>query len=263
MEQPFDWVKYASIAVAVHALVLAAPVAQKASQAAKQRVIDVIVMREEKPAVIPPKIEQKPLVQKKEKPAVERKTVPKIQEPVRPPAPQPEKVIERKEAPGGGGNVLDESIVSQVVPGTATGGDEGVGIAGANVAGGKIGHGGGGAGAGTGFGKGSGPGGGAAVQPSGPVDARFGEGDGPQFIYREVPEYPYAARRLGREGAVELTVIIDEKGKVRNIDVVRTTDQEFAQAAIDAVRRSKFAPAKRKGVPVASKSPYTIRFGLK
>ena len=60
--------------------------------------------------------------------------------------------------------MLDEQIASQVVPGPGPAGDEGVGIAGVNTAGGKVGLGGGGTGVGTGAGgagTGSGGGGGS------------------------------------------------------------------------------------------------------
>ncbi len=79
------------------------------------------------------------------------------------PIPQPPHPLEKKaEAPGAGaGNVLDEQMASQVVPGPGPAGGEGVGIAGVNTAGGKVGLGGGGTGIGTGAG-GVGTGGGAA-----------------------------------------------------------------------------------------------------
>jgi len=156
--------------------------------------------------------------------------------------------------------VLDEQIVSQTAP--DPGGGEGLGIAGVNIAGGKVGAGSGGTGDGTGAGgKGNGAGTGAG-RGGGPVDARFGEGDGPQIAYQEKPEYPFAAKRLQKEGKVTLALTIDEKGKLQKTAVVEATDPMFAASAVEAMKRSRFRPARRNGVPVACQAPYTIRFGF-
>lgn len=255
-----EWIKYALAALAIHTAVLAVPVVQKASQVAKERVIDVIVMRQEVVRPPVPQVEKRPVVQKP--------VVPKVKEPERMATPPTQsRPVERKEQPpaGGAGNAIDEQMVAQVSQGPATGGGEGVGVSGVNVAGGKVGLGGGGTGTGTGQGSGSGSAPTVvhtAVVDTGPVEARIGDSDGPQFIYREMPEYPFAARRLGREGRVDLMVTIDENGRLLKADVVQATSQDFAQSAVEAVKRSKFAPAKRKGVCVVSRSPYTIRFAL-
>jgi periplasmic protein TonB len=253
------WFKYALAAVIIHAAVLAVPVAQKVTHITKQRVIDIIVMRREEPRAPVPQVEKRPIPSKP--------VPPTVKEPARVETPSPQnKIIEKKEMPpaGGAGNALDDQMVAEVSPGPATGAGEGVGVAGVNIAGGKVGLGGGGTGTGTG--QGSGSGGATTVQTpagdGGPMEARMGEGDGPQFAYREMPEYPFAARRLGREGRVDLMVTIDEKGKLMKVDVIQATDQTFAQSAVDALKRCRFVPARRKGVPVASRSPYTVRFGL-
>jgi protein TonB len=265
LNRELEWPKYALAAVAIHAAVLAIPFGRQASQTVKQKVIDVIVMRQEKPMSTPPaRIEQRVAP----KPAaVKVKEQPRV---VTPPMPAAKKVEEKKETPqpaGGMGNVLDEQIAAQALPGPPTGSGEGVGVAGVNVAGGKVGLGGGGTGAGSGQGPGSGPGVSPSVSKgpaaeSGPVEARIGDADGPQFVYRDMPEYPAAAKRVGREGKVDLMVTIDEKGKVEKVEIVQTTDQLFAQAAVEAVRRSKFSPGKRKGLPVTMRCPYAVKFRL-
>ena len=155
-----------------------------------------------------------------------------------------------------------------MAPGPSSEGNEGVAIAGVNVGGGKVGLGGGGTGSGTGSGQGSGSGSAAGhgevqvVADTGPVDARFGEPDGPQIVHSEKPEYPFAARRLGKEGRVVLEIFLDDRGRLIKVDVKEATDQMFVQSAVDAVKRWKFLPAKRKGVAVASRSVLPIRFGL-
>jgi periplasmic protein TonB len=245
----FSWAKYVLAALIIHAAILAVPVTQKASQVVKQRVIDIIVMRQELP---PARVEKQVAAPKVHELKV--KEQPRVETP-----PPPNRVVEKREAApsGGAGNVLDEQIAAQVAHGPATGGGEGVGVAGVNVAGGKIGLGGGGTGSGTGQGTGS-----VQFGGGGPVEAAFGEPDGPQIVNSEKPEYPFAARRLGKEGRVLLEVFLDDRGKIVKVDVREATDQTFAQSAVDAVRKWKFLPAKRGGSAVASRSILPIRFGL-
>jgi periplasmic protein TonB len=254
-----DWTKYILAALAIHAAVLFVPVAQKATVAVKQRVIDVVVMRQEAvPPPPPPKVEKRTIVQKPE-PA--RVRVP--ERVVRPPV--PEKVMEKKEEPppSGAGNVLDEKIVAQVAPGPATGGSEGVGIAGVNTAGGKIGLGGGGTVKGTGVGTGSATTPQASSGPTGPLEMRFGEAGGPQFLAKEPPEYPLIAQKMKKEGRVIVRVTIDEKGKLIKAEVVEATDEYFKQAALEAAKSSKYLPGQRNGVPVATRADIPYRFTLK
>ena len=251
------WIKYGLAALAIHGAILSLPVSEGVHQAAPQQPIDIVVMRQETPPAQPREIERpKPLPRR----LAQGEIVPKVRQPV-PPAPQVPKAAEKKEEPpsAGAGNALDEQMVSQVAPGP--GGGEGVGIAGVNVGGGKVGPGSGGTGEGTGAG-GTGIGAGTGGGGSGPVEARFGDANGPQFVYQERPEYPFAAKRLQKEGKVTLVLTIDEKGKLQTVDVVEATDQMFAASAVDAMKRCKFRPARRNGAPVPCRAPYTIRFGF-
>jgi protein TonB len=249
-----NWIKYGLAALAIHAAILALPVSEKVHRAAEQRIVDIVVMRREVPSAEAER--PKPLPRR----PVPREIVARFSRQV--PAQQAPKAAEKKEEPpsAGAGNVLDEQIVSQTAP--DPGGGEGLGIAGVNIAGGKVGAGSGGTGDGTGAGgKGNGAGTGAG-RGGGPVDARFGEGDGPQIAYQEKPEYPFAAKRLQKEGKVTLALTIDEKGKLQKTAVVEATDPMFAASAVEAMKRSRFRPARRNGVPVACRAPYTIRFGF-
>ncbi|MCS7216056.1 MAG: energy transducer TonB [Thermodesulfovibrio sp.] len=95
------------------------------------------------------------------------------------------------------------------------------------------------------------------------IDAEFGTASGPRFIHREVPVYPQVARRLGKEGKVVLRLTIDEKGELVNIEVLEGASYGFTEAAIEAVKKSKFAPAIKNGKPVASRAILPVRFILK
>jgi protein TonB len=252
-----NWIKCGLAALAIHVGLLALPVREKVYPVGEQRIIEVVVMRQETPPTSSPRqVERsKPLTRR----FVARQAVPRVNREI-PPAPVP-KPAERKDEPpsAGAGNVLDEQIVSQAAP--DPGGGEGVAIAGISVGGGKAGLGGGGTGIGTGAG-GTGNGAGTGGEGGGPVEAGFGDADGPQFIYQERPEYPFVDMRLQREGKVIVRLTIDEKGKLQKVDVVEATDQAFAGSAVKALKRSRFRPARRNGASVACRAPYTIRFGF-
>ena len=70
--------------------------------------------------------------------------------------------------------------------------------------------------------------------------------------YQVKPRYPEAARRQGIEGTVLLKMHITEQGRVEEVQVERSAGhQELDQAAMEAVRRWRFEPARRTGEAVA------------
>lgn len=95
------------------------------------------------------------------------------------------------------------------------------------------------------------------------IETSFGAVNGPKFLYREIPVYPQIARRLGKEGKVVLRLTIDERGELQNIEILESAPYGFTEAAVEAVRKSKFSPALKDGRPVASKAILPIRFILK
>jgi TonB family protein len=99
--------------------------------------------------------------------------------------------------------------------------------------------------------------------PSSDDMIRFGSEDGPRFLRREMPIYPIMARRLGREGKVVLRLTIDEKGNLLNVEVLKGAGYGLTEAAVEAVRRSKFLPAKKEGKPVSSRAILPVRFTLR
>lgn len=105
---------------------------------------------------------------------------------------------------------------------------------------------------------------GASNERPGPlVQTVFGTPGAPSFIHREIPVYPLLARRLGKEGKVVLKLGIDEKGNLQHIEVVEPSGFGFTEAALEAVRKSSFAPAHRMGSRIASKALLSVRFVLK
>ncbi len=80
---------------------------------------------------------------------------------------------------------------------------------------------------------------------------------------RVEPGYPPASRRLGEQGAVMLRVLVDERG--RPADIIVATSSGYPgldDAAVEAVRRWRFAAAKRDGAAISSWTRVRILFRL-
>lgn len=104
---------------------------------------------------------------------------------------------------------------------------------------------------------GSDPGGGP-----GETDAEFGSPSGPRFLHREIPEYPFFARKRKIEGKVVLTVVIDATGRLTRTEVIEASDKVFVETSLEALKKSTFLPARRNGQPVTSRALLPIRFSL-
>lgn len=77
------------------------------------------------------------------------------------------------------------------------------------------------------------------------------------------PQYPAYSVRHGEEGDVVLTFAVLPHGRAGHIEVVSSSGyRRLDRAAISAVARAVFRPARRAGVPVASAMRITFRFRL-
>lgn len=94
------------------------------------------------------------------------------------------------------------------------------------------------------------------------VEGVFGATDGPAFSERVSPVYPRTAQRLGREGIVLLRLSIDARGTLTAVEVVERAGHGFDEAALAAVRESRFTPARRGGTEVPCRALLSIRFKL-
>jgi TonB family protein len=101
-----------------------------------------------------------------------------------------------------------------------------------------------------------------AVVKKGPIqlpedaDPPVADDDNPQ------PEYPEAARAAGTTGEVVLKIVIGESGRVERVQVLRG-DPLFADAAVAAVKRWRYTPAKVDGESVSCYRVLRIPFRLK
>lgn len=66
----------------------------------------------------------------------------------------------------------------------------------------------------------------------------------------EPPEYPADARAAGTQAVVILKIVINEKGEVTRVDVLRG-DEPFTTAAMSAVKRWHYSPAQLDGKAIA------------
>jgi len=91
----------------------------------------------------------------------------------------------------------------------------------------------------------------------------FGSANAPRFLKKELPQYPIMARRLGKEGKVLLRLTIDENGELLDVEVLESAPYGFTEAAVEAVKKSKFLPAIINGRPVLAKALLPITFKLR
>lgn len=78
-----------------------------------------------------------------------------------------------------------------------------------------------------------------------------------------LPSYPDSERTFGREGVVTVRVLVGKDGHPVSV-VVRNTSghADFDNAALEAVRKWKFSPARRGGIAVAGFFDVRVRFHL-
>jgi protein TonB len=77
------------------------------------------------------------------------------------------------------------------------------------------------------------------------------------------PEYPAAALRRAWEGKVTLLIHVSAQGTAESISVMRSSGQPVLdEAAVQAVRKWKFVPARRGDTPIAGVATQVIDFKL-
>ncbi|HEX9801331.1 MAG TPA: TonB family protein [Thermoanaerobaculia bacterium] len=86
----------------------------------------------------------------------------------------------------------------------------------------------------------------------------------PVLVSVDKPQYPPIARRMRVEGTVNLSVLVDENGRVLDVRLDSGVSQNVGinEAALDAARSAKFKPATKDGVRVKVWHRLTIPFKL-
>jgi periplasmic protein TonB len=85
----------------------------------------------------------------------------------------------------------------------------------------------------------------------------------PRYARDFQPDYPPGMIREGREGAVTVRVLVGVDGRVKQVEAVKADDDAFLQATKNqALRRWRFMPATKDGVPQESWQELTVRFQM-
>jgi protein TonB len=87
----------------------------------------------------------------------------------------------------------------------------------------------------------------------------------PEQKIRDAIVYPPIALRSGTEGLVYLELFVDSRGEIRQITVLRETPPErgFGEAAVNAFKGIRAAPAQADGRDVGVRWRYPIRFTIR
>lgn len=84
----------------------------------------------------------------------------------------------------------------------------------------------------------------------------------PKVVKEFKPVYPNEAKVAGVAGAVILNVLIDNKGRVRDVELVSGPGFGLNESAVEALKKFEFLPAQVGSELVPVKIRYTYRFKL-
>ena len=84
----------------------------------------------------------------------------------------------------------------------------------------------------------------------------------PRALHTPEPDFSEHARKNEIQGTVVLSAIIDSDGSVKAVKVVRPLEPSLDAEAVDAVKKWKFAPARKDGQPVACAMNIEVEFRL-
>lgn len=84
------------------------------------------------------------------------------------------------------------------------------------------------------------------------------------YLQNPAPAYPPLSRRAGEEGKVVLKVYVEPSGLASQVEIQKSSDfEQLDKAALSAVRRWKFVPARQGSVAVGAWVLVPIVFSLK
>lgn len=99
--------------------------------------------------------------------------------------------------------------------------------------------------------------------PSGPQVKFIPYDDPPVALAKISPKYPEIAQEAGIEGTVVVQAFIDEKGRVKETIVLKgIPNTGLDEAAVEAVRATRFRPAKQRERPVGVWISIPIHFTI-
>jgi protein TonB len=86
--------------------------------------------------------------------------------------------------------------------------------------------------------------------------------DPAEVVSQPMPQYPRIFHEAGISGVVDLQFIVDTLGRVEpgSVKVLESSHDPFAEAAIKAIRDSRFRPGRMNGEPIRQLVQQRIRF---
>jgi TonB family protein len=90
-----------------------------------------------------------------------------------------------------------------------------------------------------------------------------GDVSAPKLIFAPDPEYSEKARQAKYQGVCVVSLIIDEQGKPKRVQVVRHLGMGLDQKAVEAVKQYTFTPAMRHGKPAAVEVHIEVNFRIR
>jgi len=85
----------------------------------------------------------------------------------------------------------------------------------------------------------------------------------PSYLSRVEPDYPIQARRQHEQGAVTLALYINMLGSLDKVEIVKSSGYPVLdEAAVDAMKQSRFKPAYQDRTPVSSRAEVIVTFRL-
>ena len=85
----------------------------------------------------------------------------------------------------------------------------------------------------------------------------------PAIVRSVVPEYPSLALKAGIEGKVFVKMWVDNKGKVREVRILRSNNDVFNDVSVEAAKQFVFTPAYMNNGPVSVWVAFPFVFRLK
>jgi protein TonB len=86
---------------------------------------------------------------------------------------------------------------------------------------------------------------------------------GAAYLNNPAPTYPPVSRRFGEQGRVLLRVLVSENGLAQSVQLDSSSGfEKLDRAAIEAVKKWSFIPAKRSNQPVSAYVLVPVKFSL-
>jgi periplasmic protein TonB len=91
--------------------------------------------------------------------------------------------------------------------------------------------------------------------------AQTARSEAPVLVQKVEPEYTATARQAGVSGTVLLSAVIGRDGRAHQIRVLRGLGYGLNEKAIAAVRKWRFQPGTKSGLPASTAASIEVKFG--